>query len=557
MPSFLSRIRYRGSSPQPAVHPAPPPHAPSSSETTPNIIVPIDAIPSPFLGLKIRPDLDSLLESYETEDTSLNHPTKDSPVVVPQSSIQDGYGPLFPNPNVSRNVRTTSLELGPTSPTTPVSAGQPKFSSFDETSPLGGTFGRQQAPLMNLGSVGSGSSRYKAPNRSRSLGDFERTHQTLNNAQKSGWNITQASQLPLSGTFERSSSMRSLPDRKRRIDRRRRTNTRSLSSLRSNRSSSPATPRQNRTPSSFVHQSRPDSPRTFGHPTPPYSIRTFGQHESPPPPLPPLDHPELILDARESKSATFGRCKPVGRKRSKTLSVDSGRSSRRSSAEWSSIQATEGVLTNSNSWQAQVSREILRLSFGEGTTFPSAGDAGNSREVSHVAATQLSQHPRAETFFSPRPPPSPGSPLFFQGELNVLYAAYLARLNAFMPFSDSNPLPSSSEFYGGDQAAVTGNEYNQHKRMPEQGTPTLQVANNPSDTKGKQPLKSSLRASSSTPRYSAISTVLATPTHSDHQSSDPESGVTNGKRKADDIDPLPLDQRSLHATFAVPEDPPR
>jgi hypothetical protein len=90
--------------------------------------------------------------------------------------------------------------------------------------------------------------------------------------------------------------------------------------------------------------------------------------------------------------------------------------------------------------------------------------------------------------------------------------------------------------------------------MPEQGTPTLQVANNPSDTKGKQPLKSSLRASSSTPRYSAISTVLATSTRSDNDSSD--SGVTSGKRKADDIDLFPSDQRSLHATFAVPEDLP-
>ena len=90
--------------------------------------------------------------------------------------------------------------------------------------------------------------------------------------------------------------------------------------------------------------------------------------------------------------------------------------------------------------------------------------------------------------------------------------------------------------------------------MTEQGTTTPQVVNNPPDTKGKQPLKSSLRTSSSTPRYSAISTVLATPTRSDNQSSD--SGHTKGKRKADDIDLVPIDQRSLHATFAVPEDLP-
>jgi hypothetical protein len=101
---------------------------------------------------------------------------------------------------------------------------------------------------------------------------------------------------------------------------------------------------------------------------------------------------------------------------------------------------------------------------------------------------------------------------------------------------------------------VTGNEYNKHKRMTEQGTSTLQVANNPSNTKGKQPLKSSLRASSSTPRYSAISTVLATPTRLENQSSD--SGGSKGKRKADEIDITPPDQKSLHAKFAVPEDLP-
>lgn len=407
MPSLLSRIRYRGTSNQPSAHSVQS-HPSLSLETAPNLEVPIDVLPSPFLGLRIRPDLDSLLESYETEDKSPSHQNRDTPI-APQLSAQAGYSPLSPNPNISRNGLARSPEL--TLPTTPVSVGQPKF---DGASPLGGTFGKQQSPLMNLGSTSSGPSHSKVPTRSRSLGDPAHTHLTLNNVQRSGWNLNQASQLPLSGTFERSSSMRSLPDKKRRIDRRRRSKTRSLNSLRTRRSSPSATP----TPPSAIHQSRPDSPRTFGHPTPPYSIRTFGHHENHPPPLPPLDHPELILDVRGS---TLDRCKPVDRKRSKTFSVDSRRSSRRSSAEWSSIQATEGILTSSNSWQAQVSREILRLSFGEVAAFH--GDPGNSRDASHVAATQ---HPRAETFISPRPSLSLGSPLFLQGQLNTLYAAYLA-----------------------------------------------------------------------------------------------------------------------------------
>ena len=121
-------------------------------------------------------------------------------------------------------------------------------------------------------------------------------------------------------------------------------------------------------------------------------------------------------------------------------------------------------------------------------------------------------------------------------------------------FPDSISSSSPSESCSGGQAAVTGDEHDKHRRMTEQGTSTPQVANGPSDTKGKQRLKSSLRASS-TPRYSAISTVLATPVQSDNSSSD--SGVTKGKRKADEVDAISPDQKSLHATFAVPEDLPR
>jgi len=579
MPSLLSRIRHLGSSTQPSTHSAPPQLAPASLDSIPNLEVPVDASPSPLVGLKIRHDLNSLLESYETEDLSSKHQSRGNPAAIPPLPTQDGYTPLPLKPRVPRNSSTKSPELP--LPTTPVSTGQPTFPFFAEASPLGDTFGRQQFPLANLGQDDSGSSYHETPTRSRSLDDVANADQTLSNAQRSRWNLAPTNKLPLSGTFERTASVRSLPDRKRRIDRRRSVNTRSLSSLRTNRSSSQATPRRNQTPPSVVHQSRSESPRTFGYPTPPYSNRTFGHQGSPPPPLPPLDHPELTLDARGSGSVTPGGLhkptkstttiphvdsifgvpqeltsgpsvsrKPVARKQSKTLSVDSRRSSRRSSAEWSAVQATEGVLTNSNSWQAQVSREIFRLSFGEPAATPTAGDPGNSRDFSHVSATR---QPPAVTLVSPRPPPSLGSPLFLQGQPRILYAAHMMGLNTFLLLSDSNSASSSSEFCGGDQAVVAGDEHDKHRRMTEQGNPALQAANGPSDTKGKQPLKSSLRASS-TPRYSAISTVLATPTRPGNPSSDP--GVTKGKRKADEVDPTPPDQRSLHATFAVPEDLP-
>jgi hypothetical protein len=575
MPSFLSRIRHRASNTQPPTHSVSIPPTPTSSNATTNLEGSADASPSALIGLRIRPDLDSLLESYETESISPKPQSKGGPVATLPSSIQDGYSPLPLKPHVSRNVPTKSSKR--TSPSTPDSTTRPTFSISTKGSPLGDTFGRQQPPLANLGEIGPGPPDHRATARSLTFSATANIDQKLTGAERQGRNSTPTCQLPLSGTFKRSSSVRSLPNKRRRMDRRRGSNTRSLSSLKTNNSSSPATPRSNR-----IHRSRSVSPRTFGYPTPPYSTHTFGHHDNPPPPLPPLDHPGLVIDGRGSGSVAFGKShipsnsaptilhvgnifgisqeptlgpsvsrKSGVRKHSKTVSVDSGRSSRRSSAEWSSVQATEGVLTNSNSWQAQVSREMLRLSFGEpAITLLSPSDPGNSREVSHVSAAR---HPPALSLVSPRPPPSLGSPLFLQGQQNVLCATHIVQLNAPLLFPDSISPSSSSEFRGSDQAAVTGNVHDNQRRMTEQGTPALQVANNPSDTKGKQPLKSSLRASS-TPRYSTISSVLATPARSDNQSSD--SSVTKGKRKADEVDLTPPDQRSLHAKFAVPEDLP-
>jgi len=448
MPSFLSRIRHRGSNTRPSTtQSVSPPPAPAPSDAIPNLGVPTDVSPFSLIGLKIQPDLDSLLESYKTEDLNSKHQSKDVQVAVPPSPTQDGYSPLPPKPHTSRNVSTKSPR--PTMPVASISTGQPIFT---EISPLSGTFGRQEFPLTRLGSIGP--PYHEAPARSRSFSDAENTNQTLTSAQKTGWNLKPTNQLPLSGTFEMSSSVHSLPDRKRRIDRRKGGNTRSLDSLRTTRSSSSARHRPHQTSTPVVHQPHPESPLTFGHLTPPYSTRTFGHHESPPPPLPPLDHPELTLDVRGSGSVSLGRSqkpsnstttiphvsnifgippepssgpsanrKIVVRKQSKTLSVDSRRSSRRSSAEWSAVQATEGVLTHSNNWQAQVSREIFRLSFGEPATLPGAGDPGSSRDAPHVAATLL---PPAKTVVSPHPPPSLGSPLFLQGRPGPLHTAYIA-----------------------------------------------------------------------------------------------------------------------------------
>jgi len=165
-----------------------------------------------------------------------------------------------------------------------------------------------------------------------------------------------------------------------------------------------------------------DSPGTFGHPTPENrSTFTFTQ-PSPPPPLPPLSHPALSYRLEDkgavdttsgfseesstfpkrssrvpsrigdgffaSLSMSFSRSvrhstslpkvqhvfpssseeQPAQqpRPRARTIS-DKSRHHRRDSASWSAQQATEGVTLSSNTaWPAEVSREILRLSLGEG-----------------------------------------------------------------------------------------------------------------------------------------------------------------------------------------------
>ncbi|KIJ62653.1 hypothetical protein HYDPIDRAFT_49347, partial [Hydnomerulius pinastri MD-312] len=205
-----------------------------------------------------------------------------------------------------------------------------------------------------------------------------------------------------------------------------------------------------------------DSPRTFGYPTPPdnHSGLPF-TYFSTPPPMPPLDHPELAAalssrnkptatnqpapsafsdrsntlpgrlsrkdDFFSSLSLTFGRSirhhsslprvqqifnfpmqrdeqhetrppeRLPDRPRARTVS-GRARHLRRTSADWSSHQATVGVNSSSNqAWPAEVSREILRLSLGEGLDLSSvpASGARSPRHLSGSSAKYKSR-PRGE-----------------------------------------------------------------------------------------------------------------------------------------------------------------
>jgi hypothetical protein len=212
--------------------------------------------------------------------------------------------------------------------------------------------------------------------------------------------------------------------------------------------------------SSITHYTTPvtqefsfDSPRTFGYPTPPDKPSSVSFTCSSPPPMPPLDHPELAAarssrsksivakqpalpalrdrsntlpgrlsrkdDLLSSLSFTFGRSvrhhsslprvqqvsdipmpehhepRPPNRPRRARTVSGRARHLRRTSADWSSHQATVGVNSHANqAWPAEVSREILRLSLGEGLEL-SSGERG-PRHLSESSAKNKSR-PRGDS----------------------------------------------------------------------------------------------------------------------------------------------------------------
>ena len=170
-----------------------------------------------------------------------------------------------------------------------------------------------------------------------------------------------------------------------------------------------------------------DSPHTFGRPTPPDNRAEFPS--TPPPPLPSLDHP-LLSSRRQSTSAAqpassglrdrtpsrkddlFSslslklkrsirrrsspskaeqasnttmtepphetRTPNVSLRRRRARTMSAGERRRRTSADWSSYQASVGVNLHANqAWPAEVSREILRLSLRDTRAGPD-GVSGSS-----------------------------------------------------------------------------------------------------------------------------------------------------------------------------------
>ncbi|KAH0832120.1 hypothetical protein J3R83DRAFT_13029 [Lanmaoa asiatica] len=209
-----------------------------------------------------------------------------------------------------------------------------------------------------------------------------------------------------------------------------------------------------------------DSPHTFGHPTPPENPSVA--YPSPPPPLPPLDHPELaaVLSSRTNSTSTgqptlsalrdrsntlptnrrtprkgdlfpslsfkLGRSTqhrsslpqatqvfntmteqhetrppdaPDGRRRARTVSA--GARGRRTSADWSSYQASVGVNSHANqAWPAEVSREILRLSLATSGPDTTPGSSGKRKARTRGRSADPVRRPAMSPSFLPFPHPS-------------------------------------------------------------------------------------------------------------------------------------------------------
>ncbi|KAG1906754.1 uncharacterized protein F5891DRAFT_1003602 [Suillus fuscotomentosus] len=368
-----------------------------------------------------------------------------------------------------------------------------------------------------------------------------------------------------------------------------------------------------------------DSPGTFGHPTPESRSTFTFACASPPPPLPPLNHPALSSYLKDknvnnitptalgfasdrsnsfpkrssripsgigddffvSLSMKFGRSvrrsaslpkvqdvfppsseeQPAAtaqRLRTRTIS-DKARLRRRNSASWSAQQATEGVNSSSNNaWPAEVSREMLRLSLGEGldlVKWPSAqsGVPGPGSETRGSSVAQFPNQAPISRSFSPSPSPlRPRSPAPQGGER-------ASQSPSPSPSSSPSPSPSAnlpppthrptsyvdprmSANPNGTRVAPDG------ATSPNYTPSRLNVPVGPSKIQGR-PSSQFLLPPSIAPTPARTSRTItmdpSTPTPTSRNHSD----KIKGKRKAEDIDTTPPEQKKdvQRATFAVPE----
>jgi hypothetical protein len=570
MPSFLARLRNRVTSKSSTQSVPPTPKSTAAQQDDNDDIS--NVVPALPIDRKIRPDLTTLLEAYAAEDAAnrIDHTSSQRPPV----NEEPGPIPLKPRSSGRLLIKKEHHEPAAASPLSPT-RGRPLVPRVSEPPPPGGTFGRhsrnflQPAPSTSFNSLPSRThpSDGKENDRSFPLHRWKTRPSTAPNPQN---RLVASPETPPSFTSEYPQTDSSI-----------KTPNRSHSPSTKTHSSRSSKSRSARISTSVTNNLGSDSPLTTGYPTLPGVRAPSSSVTGSLPPLPPLDHPELSSHAALSQSSTFGKSvRPYsslskvhslfassssdqgfrGRyshRRANTMSSTSTKTSRRSSAEWSATQATVGVLSNSGSWPAQVSREILRFSFNTKADV-SHQDPGIVRS-SHVVEAPGVQETTGQSF----PPPSLfssslGSPIFLQSA-NFFRSVNSVFINR--PRLGVEPVPNLSGF-GGDHVAI-GAEDNETMGQQENNTVESGNVRRNSSSKAKAPLKSSLRTSSSPVAHAStsnsasvpfisfagVTTELLLPESSKDVSNSPGS---KGKRKADEVDITPPDRKRVHAKFAVP-----
>lgn len=404
------------------------------------------------------------------------------------------------------------------------------------------------------------------------------------------------------------------------------------------------------TPVQQVFSHSASSPHTFGNPSPPDVFFTPGTQSNavtPPPPLPPLVHPDLVASlASRSKVHDISNLATAPRRRHSSFSMKTyptrrrhpgsdigdensvpfpsggtfGRSLRnyasmpgvrqifqvqrpplsrsqsaarlirRLSAEWNASQAIAGVTEGSldDNWPAQVSREILRLTLGASAL----GSGGKG--LSAVAAIRRSREENVVSLAEDERPCSP--PLTSNAVTNINEG--MCRDTCLVdPVLLTIVIADDSE--GGDQRIRPGRESDNQASIAPGGlvvdgssmsiqdgsSATLKTDGHdlgqpatlpkaavvrtyrksillPSSTtsQGPEAGPSSLLMTMSSSPPSTPSRVRNSQRRPSRISSEPslmqvpETPTKKGKRKAEEIDITPPDQRTApHATFVIPD----
>ncbi|KAH9831319.1 uncharacterized protein C8Q71DRAFT_781900 [Rhodofomes roseus] len=345
------------------------------------------------------------------------------------------------------------------------------------------------------------------------------------------------------------------------------------------------------------------SPYTFGAPSPPAGNTSRFESVSPPP-LPPLQHPELLsalssrsrLDVSNVFSTTLHASTYPRRRRGKTMSDAAPMANRifrisstdrlrrgsvrhlpasprrRASAEWSAAQATAGVtalLPSDFGWPAEVAHRLVQLETKETRETATTGRLRNEAEP---RGTQADGRDTPACSPPSRLIPTSPSPISLQSPSAQEAAEGLGSHDSLHSMDTPHSIRSQHPSEHDSKLPRNGSATDTLKRSTSAsvrdsvGTGRSKRASHRSNP---SPVASSSRPLEPSDSSSSSSAALATPPPPFKTKSalrTPRSGSepalnsvpetptnSKGKRKAEELDTTPPDQKTAHhATFVIP-----